>query len=73
MKGNKILLKGSKKIMKKSKKNVEGKMTPQGHRGGVWFLGEGDFKVWCTLWLTGLKSTNEILPKLMKQLWCLYF
>ena len=32
MKGNKILLKESKKIMKKSKKNAEGKMTPQGHR-----------------------------------------
>ena len=32
MKGNKILLKESKKVMKKSKKNAEGKMTPQGHR-----------------------------------------
>ena len=31
MKGNKNLLEGSKKILKRSKKNAEGKVAPQGH------------------------------------------
>ena len=33
--GCKTLLKESKRILKRSKKNAEGKVTPQGHRNPV--------------------------------------